>query len=538
MKKRNLTLKWIYSNLKKYIGQIILISFCDIILSLSLIYLAQISSKIIDSGENIYKKAIIIAIILVFQIIIQFFASVTTVKTTGNITIKLRQKIFSDLCNKDYSEVEKYHSGDYLNKMTNDVGQVAKGAVELIPEICTVLTKIIAGLYAVVKQNYSLALIILAVGFIIPMLGRIFSKKYKYLHKEVVKTEGESRSFFQECIENIIVIKSFSAKTSVSDRADELMKNNLGLRVKQRIFSSIISLSLFLSFSLGYYSVIIWAVISGVSYGTLYYLLQIITILRSPLQNVSGIIPKFYSMTASAERIMEISNFKNETYSYSEQITDDFEMLECKNLSFSYNDKPILKNCSFSISKNTVTLLKGESGCGKTTLFKILLGLYHPKDGSIKINSKYDVISFKKLFSYVPQGNMIISGSIKDNITFMNNSVPDEKIFEALKIAEIYNYISSLPNGIETVLKERGRGLSEGQVQRLAIARALIFDAPILLLDESTSALDKETEQKILENIKNKTDKTVLFITHRKTETIKPDKILLFENGTISERND
>lgn len=535
--KNKSTVKWIYSNLKNFIGQISLVSVCNIILSLSLIYLADLSSKIIDSGKNLNNKAILIGIILLGQVILQLFSSVMTVKITGLITIKLRQKIFFDICGKEYAGIEKYHSGDFLNKMTNDVGQVAKGAVELIPETCTVLTKIIAGLYAIIKHNYLLAVIILAVGFLIPLLGRIFSKKYKYLHKEVVKTEGEARSFYQECIENLIVIKSFSASNSVSKKASDIMENNLELRIKQRIFSSVMGLSLFLSFSLGYYGVILWAVSAGVSYGTLYYLLQIITILRSPLQNVSGIIPKFYSMTASAERIMEISSIPDENSSENE-ISEEFQSLNCSDLSFSYKDNTVLKNSSFIIKKNTVTLLKGESGCGKTTLFKILLGLYSPTSGTLKVNSKYDIgAQTRKLFSYVPQGNMIISGTIKDNITFLNKDIPEEKIIGALKIAGIYDYISSLPKGIETVLKERGQGLSEGQIQRLAIARALIYDAPVLLLDESTSALDKETEQKILENIKNMTDKTVIFITHRKTETLKPDKILLFNNGTIEERN-
>mgnify|MGYP002518564160 FL=1 len=169
-------------------------------------------------------------------------------------------------------------------------------------------------------------------------------------------------------------------------------------------------------------------------------------------------------------------------------------------------------------------------------MFKLLLGLYTPSQGELFFdNSRSIDASVRPMFSYVPQGNMIVSGTIKENITLFNSEIEEEKIIKAAKIAEIYDLISSLPDGFETALTERGGGLSEGQIQRLAIARALLFDAPILLLDESTSALDRSTEIKILNNIKSLTDKTVLFITHRKTDNINPDKILRFENGNITE---
>ena len=540
MKKQKSELKWIINSTKSFFPHIAAISVLNIALSLLLILLAYIGSNIIDSKSGFISKSLIVAGIIVLQIILQFSVSYLSAYSSGKITIALREHIFSELLKKEYEQIEKNHSGDILNRMTNDVAQTARGAVELIPEICTVLTKIAAGLYAIIKQNYLLAVIVIIVGFLIPLAGRFFSKKYKFLHKEVLRTEGKTRSFYQECLENITVIKSFSGRKTISEKANGLMTDNLKLRIKQRIYSSAINLSLFASFSLGYYAVIIWAVSTGLSYGTIYYLLEIITILRSPLQSVSGILPKYYSMTASAERIMEIDKKKDEPAALpnaeTEKLKNEFNYIICSHLSFSYGEKKVLSDCSFKIKKGTLTLFSGESGCGKSTMFKLLLGLYSPDSGELFFdNSQRIDASVRPMFSYVPQGNMIVSGTIKENLTLFNSEIKEEKIIKATKIAEIYDLISSLPDGFETVLTERGGGLSEGQIQRLAVARALLFDAPILLLDESTSALDRDTEIRILNNIKSLTDKTVLFITHHKTDNINPDKILRFENGKITE---
>ena len=262
---------------------------------------------------------------------------------------------------------------------------------------------------------------------------------------------------------------------------------------------------------------------------------QLISQLRAPLQNVSGILPQYYSALASAERLIELEKTEDEKppleKESADRLKDNFESLEINGLCFGYGREAVIENCSFKIEKNKITAVTGESGSGKSTLFKLILGLYSPTAGSITVNGKIPVdASVRGLFAYVPQGNMVLSGTVKDNITLCNPDVDEERLINAAKAAEIYDYISSLPDGFDTVLSERGAGLSEGQIQRISIARALLTEAPVLLLDEATSALDETTETHVLENIKAMSAKTVVFITHRNTSLKVCDRIIRVEN--------
>ena len=222
-----------------------------------------------------------------------------------------------------------------------------------------------------------------------------------------------------------------------------------------------------------------------------------------------------------------------------EKIKKSFSGLEVKDITFAYKNELILKNCSFEAEKGKITAITGESGSGKSTIFKIILGLYEPQNGDITVNGNIPLdTSLRGLFAYVPQGNMVLSGTIRENITLCNESVSREDLIKAAKAAEIYELISSMPEGFDTVISERGGGLSEGQIQRISIARALLTDAPVLLLDEATSALDEATETKVLSNIKALNGKTVLFVTHRNTSLKVCDKIIRVEDkkfGVIKE---
>jgi ATP-binding cassette subfamily B protein len=270
---------------------------------------------------------------------------------------------------------------------------------------------------------------------------------------------------------------------------------------------------------------------NAITYGTLTAFLQLVSQVRAPLQNISGILPQYYSAMASAERLMTIENLESEPESIGEtelsELKENFQKVSIKNLAFSYDDEIILKNCSFEFERGKITAITGESGSGKSTLFKLLLGLYEPLGGSLNFNDDIPINSSTRgMFAYVPQGNMILSGTIRENITLCNPDVNEEEIIKAAKTAAIYDFITTLPDGFDTVLSERGAGLSEGQIQRLSIARALLFDAPILLFDEATSALDEQTETTLLSNIKELPDKTVLFITHRNTSISVCDSII------------
>ena len=537
--KNSSSLAWVYRRTKSFIPWIILNTAFSVSSSILMIILAKLSKEIIDSAANDFsgqflRATVMLFVFIVLQILIDAVSSMVNVRVTGKYIIKLRQYMFSSVLKKKYSKIFGTHSGDILNRFTSDIDTVSSGALGIIPTVLSMLSKIIVGGIALFMENKLFAAAVLLIGFIFPLAGRMISKKFKYLHKEVQKSEGKSRAFIQESFANIVVIKTFSSETPILGKLTDFMNDNLRLKLKRNLYSVLVHSTLYSFFTFGYYSVLVWGsynLNSGLTYGTLNYYLQLISILRAPLQNISSIIPTYYSMLASAERLIDIENIESEPDAVDDEklkkTMREFEYIDVDNLAFAYDNELILKNCSFRIQKQAITAITGESGSGKSTLFKLILGLYDASGGRLTFNGTTNIdASTRGMFSYVPQSNMLLSGTIKENITLCNPDVSDEQIEKATKAAVIYDFIKDLPDGFDTVLSERGGGLSEGQLQRISIARALLFDAPILLLDESTSALDEETETQLLTNIKNMTEKTVIFITHRQTSLSVCDRII------------
>lgn len=543
MMKQNSTTKWLFKQTRPFIPSIILICILNIIAALSYVFLAKLSQQIIDTASDNTTHTFIIGSVLLFalillHILIETVVSIISTAVTTKMNVKLKNYMFTSLMKKKYANVAHYHSGDLLNRFSSDVEIVVNGSICLIPSIVSMLTKIIAGIAALCIQNYYFAFAVLIIGFVFPLCGRILSSKYKQLHKQVQTTEGETRSFLQESFANIVVVKAFGGEKPFLLKLNEFLNDNRKLRIKKGLFAVFISASLYLFFSLGYYGVLVWGAsqiaVGTITMGTLVYFLQLISILRTPLHNISGVIPKYYSCIASAERLIELENLENEIQCIDHNIID-FKSIVAKDLTFAYTNEIVLRGNNFTIDRGTITAITGRSGSGKSTLFKLLLGLFPATAGNLSFDGK-EIIneSTRQMFSYVPQGNMLISGTIRDNISLCAGNVSDEDIVNATKTAAIYDFISSLPDGFDTVISERGTSLSEGQVQRIAIARALLFDAPIILLDEATSALDETTETQLLNNIKTLTDKTILFITHRNTSLDVCDKVLNLTNGTFN----
>ena len=259
------------------------------------------------------------------------------------------------------------------------------------------------------------------------------------------------------------------------------------------------------------------------SYGSLSAILQLVNNVQVPFASLSNVLPKYYAMVASSERLMEIEDIESEVdtpYVDAKSTYENMLGIKIDGVEFSYDREKVLVDASFYINKGDFVMIEGSSGVGKSTLIKLLLGVYGVDGGKIEIKTNDGVIAVDKstrtLFSYVPQGNMIFSGTIKENVTFVNESATEEQIVNALKISCAYEFISKLPAGLETVVGENGVGLSEGQVQRLAVARAILCDAPIVLLDEATSALDERTEEELLKNLKALENVTLIIITHKK----------------------
>ena len=536
-------LKWIYCRIRRYIPLTAAVSVISALSALSFVALALITKRVMDiaTGDttgSLLKSGILLFTVIAIQILLSAAQSILNAYSNGKQTIAFRNYLFGVLCRKKYADISAYHSGDILNRFTSDIDTVVTSSVNIIPNVVSIATKIVAGIGTMLFMNPYIAAAVLLCGVTFPAIGRAINKRYKYMHKECQRTEGRTRAFLQECFENIVVIKTFISEAPFIKKLDSYMDDNFRLKIKRTSISVIANISLYALFTAGYYAVLLWGAggLSGgtLTYGTLMAFLQLISQLRAPLQNVSGILPQYYSALASAERLMELEGAADEPFPAAakrlEKIKEDFRTLEIKNLFFGYAGESVLRDFSLCAKRGNITAITGESGSGKSTLFKLILGLYEPQSGSITINGEIPLdASLRGLFAYVPQGNMVLSGTVRENITMNNRMVTDEQIERAARAAEIYDYIISLPDGFETRLAERGAGLSEGQIQRISIARALLTNAPILLLDEATSALDEETETRVLANIKSMTDKTVLFITHRNSSLKVCDRIVHVE---------
>ena len=393
------TLKWIYARTKKYLPLIIAVSVVTAFSACTGVGIALVTKRIFDIATKDSKGSLVFAGLTLFaiiaaQVVLSAFQSFLSAYANGKLTVSLRSYLFTSVLKKKYSSLASFHSGDILNRFTSDTEVVVSGAVSIIPSVTSMVTKIVTGIGAMLVLNPYLAIIILLLGIAVPAIGRVINKRYKRLHKECQKTEGKTRAFLQECFENVVVIKSFVSEKPFKARLGSFMDENFKLKMKRTSVSVLAHICLYSFFTVGYYAVLVWgagSIAAGtITYGTLMAFLQLISQLRAPLQNVSGIMPKYYSALASAERLMELEDLENEEPALSEgkinALKSDFLRLEVNNVSFSYGGEEILENCSFTAEKGHITALTGESGSGKSTLFKLILGLYEPRSGSITVN--------------------------------------------------------------------------------------------------------------------------------------------------------
>lgn len=540
-------LKWIYKYTKKQLWWVAFLSVLTGMISLGFILLAIVSKNILDiatgdtSGNMIASTALIIFIIILQGVLNVMYCTIT-VKAYNIIDMRIKENLFRLVLNKKWSEINKYHSGELLNRFTNDVDVVVTGVVNIVPNGIALLTRLCAGLVVLIFIDARFTLIVLVVGILVTAASKLYSRHFKYLHKLLQKSDGRVRSYIQECLENIVVIKSFANDDICADKLKERQIDKYKISMKKNVISNMANTGVYVLFTGCYYAALLWGAMQittgALTFGTLTAFLQIIEQIKAPMKNISGLIPQFYSMVASAERIMEIENIENEdnivVQATAKELYSDMESISFENISFSYNNELVLKDAHIEIQKGHITAIAGPSGIGKSTMMKLVLGLLAADKGKIYLKTKNGSIpvdgGLRKMFAYVPQGNMILSGTIRENISFCNPQASIEDIINSAKSAMIWSFINTLPDGIETQIGERGLGLSEGQIQRIAIARAFLSDAPILLFDEATSALDENTEKELLKNIKQMSDKTCIFISHKEKTISQCDTIYYMNN--------
>lgn len=541
--------KWLWYYNRKYAWAVGLLSLVSAGISGSFLLLALVSKQVLDiatgaaAGQAAWYCGALFVVIAV-QAGLNILRANLQVRVMTKLEMNLRTRMFSLLLHKRYSEVKLIHSGEILNRFTSDIDVIVSGIIGLFPQLFSMLTQLIGGLAVLFTVDRAFSMVILAVGLAVLLAGRLYSGKFRYLHKEVQRTNGKVRAFLQECMENLVVIKSFVSEHPVLGHLDEYQQENYQIRKKRTAVSNVANTAVYVLFSSGYYAALVWGafrVASGqMTFGTITALLQIINQIKAPVRNMSGLLPQYYSMLASAERLMELENLPDETIR--EEITDPsgfYEQMREIRLdhgTFSYEDgEVVLSDASLRIRKGVKLAIAGPSGAGKSTLFKLLLSLDRLQKGKLVIvteTGEFPVdAGMRSLFSYVPQGNLILSGTIRENLLFGNEGVTEAAMREAARAACIAEEIEQFPAGYDSVLGERSIGLSEGQAQRLAIARALLSRAPVLLLDECTSALDPETETRLLSNLKKLEGRTILCVSHKDITIKSCEEIVWLENG-------
>lgn len=553
--KKQTALSWDLQLAKHVRLGIVSLSVLGILYSVLSTAFALISKEVIDAAAyaatgqgfgNLAELCVLLAFLIALQLVFQVVISKLAVKTSGKVVIECKKRLFSALLHKEAASVLRYHSGELLNRLTSDVAVVSGAISSLIPDLVHYITSALASFIVLFALDKTLALLCLIALPIVFFASRIYRKKMKHLHKRVQESDGKTRSFMQETLSNILVIKSFGSEERVVDFATELQTDNYKLNIKRNNISIMSNLMFFIAMTAGYYFAMAWGALriaNGLmSFGTLMAVLQLVEQLQSPFRSLSSVMPKYYSMTASTERIMELEYLPEEEKpdaDFNRDLIYDKTCALCvDNLTFSYDDKVVLNNVSFRVEKGELAAITGISGAGKSTLLKLFLGIIEPDEGEIyllKDDGEKLTLDAKtrSLFAYVPQGNLILSGTIRENIAFAKSDATEEEIVRAAKSAEIWQEISALPDGLDTVLGEGGMGLSEGQIQRLAIARALLYDAPILLLDECTSALDEKTEKAVLNNLISLKSKTCLTVSHKTAAKECCNVNLYVENGLV-----
>ena len=528
--------KWMMSYAKNYKKEIVFYIFLGIFSTIMTLVSSIASKELIDvvTGHEVSKAPLMAIIMISMSLFSLFFGSIMS-RITIQINIRIQNDIQADIFDKiigvNWIDLSKYPSGDILNRFGSDVSTVANSAIGWVPDIIVSIFNFIATLCVVMYYDPTMMILTLINAPLMLISSKLMMSKMRKYNIKVKEMNSEVMDFQTETFSNVDSIKSFDLTNLFSRRLRDFQERYKDVNLEYNLFSIKTNIVLSLMGMVIQNLFFVWAVYrlwtGNITYGEMTLFMTQSSRMSSAFNSLVSIIPSTVNSTISAKRIMELVSLPKE-----ERADDEYESLnnsishgfsvKLKDIDFSYiKEKQVIKSSSFEANKNEIVALVGPSGQGKTTLIRMFLGLLRPNSGQAVLCDKNgeEVLlnaSTRKYFSYVPQGNTIFSGTIAENLRMVKEDATDKEIVEALEIACAYEFIKDLPDGIYTKVGARGRGFSEGQAQRISIARAILRDAPILLLDEATSALDIFTERQVLDNIiRQKPNKTCIVTTHR-----------------------
>lgn len=526
-------LKWIAKRSKKQNAKMVLLILSNAFFSILSVLFAFAIKEILDSADvhkdlnRLITFAVAIVGIVLLQFVFRVIINGLSEHIRGKLEMEYKSYVFSQILIKKHDKISVYHSGELMNRLTADVSVVADGVSGILPTVVSAGARLVCAVVALIILDWIFAVAFTVAGLLVFLVISLLRGKLKSLHKRAQETDGKVRSFMQECIENLLAVKVFSVNEKIERNADELQKDNFKIKMRRKNYSVVGHATYNFIFSAGYLFALIYGGVKifykVLTYGSLSAILQLVNNVQVPFASLSNVLPKYYAMIASAERLIEIEEIDGEKQMPALAKDDVYSKMKgiyLDGVSFSYGRDKVLSNASIYIEKGDFVMIEGSSGVGKSTIMKLMLGVYPLDEGQLFVRTIEKDIpldnSTRTLFSYVPQGNMLFSGTLKDNVTFIKEDATEEQIDFALKISCADEFVRDLPDQLNTVVGENGVGLSEGQIQRIAIARAILCNAPIILLDEATSALDDQTEKRLLENLKGLKDVTLIIVTHKK----------------------
>jgi len=522
---------WLLGRVRKRIPALIALTLAQVGQALFSVFFALGTRGVIDSAVAGVKADFfracgrqlgIIAVILVCMTVQRHLRDILAAELERD----WKRRLLHGLLHGEYKSVSGYHSAELLNRLNNDVRKVNDGLLAIIPNAAAMVTRLTAAVVVLGVLDGRFTLVIGGLGILVVLATALMRRRLKQLNKRVSECDGKVSGFLQESMEKLLMVQAMDVSEQVEQRNEKLMAERFRIqRIRKNVSllaNTCISVMYygagFLALSWG-----AWQMLHGhLSFGSLTALIQLVNQIQTPFVNLSGVMPQYVATLASAERLMELESIQGEPQPREEDPEATYgrmEALAARGLSFSYDRDEILRGAEFRLPKGAFAVITGPSGTGKSTLLKLLLGIFTPESGSISISCPDGEIkldrSTRALFAYVPQGNLLLSGTLRENLTLVRPEATEEELERAIYVSAMDEFLPQLPQGLETRLGENAAGLSEGQAQRLSIARAVLGGAPILLLDECTSALDAETERTVLQRLRELEGRTCIAVTHR-----------------------
>ena len=562
-------IKWMGSYAKPAIPFLIFSIVVNVIFALIGIYNVTVSKSLIDSAisgdsEGTIRWLIVMLVITLISMLSTPITSFMSTHSSTKLTQNIQRKIYQHIQCSDWLEQSKFHSVSLLTRVTSDVSNISSAILGTIPSLVSLTVTLFGSFYTLISWAPSIAFAAVFIGPFLILVGKYFSSKLKDLYKEAQEEDVKYRSFMQESIQNIMIVKTFCMEKVNMHRLIEIQNNKYKIAMRNTRLSTMTSMSMSLCSSIAYFTIFTWGVLNiakGITtYGTFTGMLQLYSKVQAPFSSLASMIPGLISTIAAAERLMEIEAIPVEKMadekeldnitsleialdSISNKVSSNFNKpnIVFDNVSFAYKaNNNILNNINLTIESGETIAFVGPSGEGKTTIIRLILSLINPTEGNVLLSEgnlvKEINRNYRELISYVPQGNTLFSGSIRDNLKYGNPNASDDEIKAALSNACAIDFVNELEDGLDTMIGEKGVGISEGQAQRIAIARSFLRERPILILDEATSALDPETEVNVLKAVRAlPTKPTCIIITHRPSALNICNRIIKLEKGNLRE---